>query len=245
MNRSVVPLILLVAVLAGGAYWFWSKNDPPKNALRVREIATRGLAEYLAKRWPGQRLLVVSNPFTQHPGVARSIVEMEEAGLRGLREGCDNRLVLETVAFPELREDALKNPRALVMGTETTTPLSYLVAEDAFDKLVKANPRCELLVSLIGLPEDLDQTQCWQSNAPPRFALLLPDLRMIGDASAVREAMKRGKLAAFVLDKPGAPSAQSPPGRDAAAEFEKRFVLVTADNIDPLIQNSPQLFPRN
>jgi hypothetical protein len=245
MNRSVVPLFVLVALLAVGAYWFWSRNDPPKNALHLRQAATRGLAEYLAKRWPGHHVMVVSNPFTQCQGVARSIVETEEAGLRGLREGCGKQLALEAVVFPELREDALKNPRAFVIGTETTTPLSYLVADDAFDKLVKANPSCDLLVSLIGLPVELERMQCWQSNGPPGFALLLPDLRIIGDASAVREAVKRGKLVAFVLDKPGAPSSQSTPGRDAAAEFEKRFVLVTAENVDQLMQDSPQLFPRN
>src|SRR5262249_35543918 len=152
MNRSLVLLFLLAVLLAGGGYWFSSRNTPPKNARHVRALATWGLGQYLAQHWPGHHLLAISNPFTQQAGVAHSIVEMEEAGLRGLREGCGQQLTLEAVVFPELKENALKNPRAFVLGTETTTPLSYLVGEEAFDKLAKAHPACDLVVSLIGLP---------------------------------------------------------------------------------------------
>ncbi len=242
MNRVLLWLVLVVMLLGGAVFWAVRRDNPRVKALWAREVATRGLAEYLAKSRVGNRVLVLANPFTHKKGMARDVVASEEAGLRGLRKGFGPNLTLEAVAFPELKTDAEKNPRAVFIDAETTTPLSYLVAEDAFDKLARQHPDCDLFVSLIGLPADLERVQCWQTNGPPKFALLLPDLRIIGDTAAVKYAVKSGKLAAFVLSKPGAPDSRSPVGRDLAAEFEKRFLLVTAENIDQVTQAYTNLF---
>ena len=111
------------------------------------------------------------------------------------------------------------------------------------DKLARQHSDCALIVSLIGLPANLEQVKCWQSSTGPKFALLLPDLRWIGNAAAVAGAVKRGKLAAFVLAKPGAPGGESSPRGNFAAEFEKHFLLVTEQNIDQVVEQYPQLFP--
>jgi hypothetical protein len=244
MNRSLLTLALLVALLAGLGVWWFARNNPYRHALRVRELATWGLADCVAKTHPGRRVLVLSNPFTQRAGTAKEILQAEAAGLRGLKRGFGTRLSLAAVEFPELKPGALTNPRGLFIDRETTTPLSYLVASDAFDKAVNQHPDCGLVVSLIGLPVELERVQCWQRPGAPCFALLLPDLRLIGDAAAVQGAVSSGKLAAFVLARPGAPTAESAPGRDAAAEFERRFVLVTGENFEQVRRTYPGLFPR-
>ena len=237
------PLILLAGILLAGALWFFLRPDPHQDALGARALATRGLAEHLARTFPGQRALVLANSFSREKGMARGTVDMEEAGLRGLRAGFGQRVVLEAVAFPELKPGALENPRALLMDGATTTPLSYLVTDEAFDQLARQHPACELIVSLIGLPAELERVECWRAPGRPWFALLLPDLRIIGDAAAVRSAMQSGKLAAFVCPRPGASDTPVSMGEDFAAAFEKRFVLVTAANLDQVIQTHPNLFP--
>jgi hypothetical protein len=241
--RDKLKLIVLLGLLAAAAWWFGLRPSAEQNALRVRELATRGLAEYLARRYPGERVLVISNPFVQRPGIAREIVETEEAGVRGLRAGLAGGPALAAIAFPALQPEALTDPRALLGDIETTTPLTYLVAHDAFDQLVRQHPDCQLVVSLIGLPKALERCEAWQAGGSPRFALLWPDLRPVGGASAVAKAMHAGKLAAFVLRKPGAPSDAAAPGRDRAAEFGQRFLLVTPENVDELTSKQPELFP--
>ena len=236
------PLILLAGILLAGALWLFLRPDPHREARGARALATRGLAEHLARTFPGQRALVVANPFTREKGMARGTVDMEEAGLRGLRAGFGQRLVLEAVAFPELKPGALENPRALLMDGATTTPLSYLVTDGAFDQLARQHPACELIVSLIGLPAELERVDCWRTPGRPRFALLLPDLRIIGDDAAVRSAVQSGKLVAFVCPRPGVSDTPVNMGEDIAVEFEKRFVLVTAANFDQVIQIYPNLF---
>jgi hypothetical protein len=242
-RRATLWVILLIALASGAALWHALRTPSQENAYQARALATRRLAEVLSAKFPGSRALVLSNPFTHEAGTPRAIAAMEEAGVRGLKEGFGQRLALAGVVFPELKPGARDNPRAFLPDAETSTPLSHLVAEDALDRLAAQHPECDVIVSLIGLPAALDRVRCWQTNAPPRFALLLPDLRFIGDATAVRNAVQRGKLAAFVLHKPGAPDSRAAVGRDAAAEFEKRFVLVTAENVEEVMRRHPQLFP--
>jgi hypothetical protein len=242
MNRQTLALVFLAIVAAVVAGRFILRPQPHQRALQARELATRGLAEYLVRTHPGQRALVMSNPFIHRAGTDRKIIDTEEAGLRGLRDGFGRTITVDAVVPAELRPGALENPREVEIDPQTTTPLSFLVAPDAFDKAVQAHPDCALIVSLIGLPEELDRCAAWRAPGAPAFALLLPDLRMVGDRPAVMQAVKSGKLLAFVLHKPGGPSDDTPLGKDHLAEFEKRFVLVTPENVEQVAQEYPALF---
>jgi hypothetical protein len=211
-------------VVAALAVWYFTRDKEQAAAFRAREAATRMLAEYLAKRFSDGRVLVVSNPFTQS-GAPPEVVKMEQAGIAGLRHGFGNKVNL-TVAYPALKPAALSNPRSFLTDPETPTPMSYLVAEDAFDKLAAGH---DVVISLIGLPVALEKVQCWQKPDKPSFALLLPDLRIIGRAPEVRKAVGSGKLAAFVLAQPGG--------------SKEQFVLVTAETIDEMLKQYPTLLP--
>ena len=46
----------------------------------------------------------------------------------------------------------------------------------------------------------------------------------------------------LVMNKPGAPDSRAPVSSDPQ-EFDKRFILVTADNIDETMRTYPQVFP--
>src|SRR5687768_6006443 len=134
MKRGAWVLILLVAVAFAVSSWlFLRKKSPHDNALAARELAMHRLGEYLAQKYPGHRALLVSNPFTESASTSKDILKMETAGITGFRSGLGTKATLEAVAFPELKPEAKTNPRAVFIDGETTTPLSYLVAEDAFD----------------------------------------------------------------------------------------------------------------
>jgi hypothetical protein len=224
----------------GLGLWVFPRNREQRNAFTARELATRELGRHLASKFPGSRVLVLSNPFIPLDRANADVARMETAGINGLKEGAASKLNFE-IAYPELTPEAQADPHAVLGDKETVTPLSFLVAEGAVDKVVAKHPQCDLVVSLIGLPADLENVQCWQAEGKPAFALLLPDLRLLGGARAVQHAVKRGKLTAFILNKPGAPDFRAPV-RSELGEFEKRFLLVTPENIDEMIRTYPQLF---
>ena len=240
MQRAI-PLVITVLVLASAVCWYFLRDKPRDYALTARELATRRLGEHLAQKFPGQRALLISNPFTENANTASDIVATEKAGIDGFKKGMGDKLVLEAVAFPELKPEARTNPRAVFIDGETTTPLSFLVSADAFDKLAGQHPQCALFVSLVGLPANVKDLRCWQEEKP-KFALLLPDLRFVGNTTAVKQSLQKGKIAAMVLQKPGAPSLHHGVSQ---TDFDRLFILITAENIEQSMRDYPQLFPAN
>ncbi|MBI4663712.1 MAG: hypothetical protein HY735_33340 [Verrucomicrobia bacterium] len=235
--RTALKLLLAVAILTvsavvgGKNLSFLLDGSPRRKAPDRREIALRVLGESLAGEFAGQTALIISNPFTRQPSQPREVYEFEEAGVRGLKEGWGGRIQLREIVFPDLRPEALTHPSAALIDPHTTTPLSFLTAPGAWDSLLAKYPDADLVVSLIGLPADLRSLEIWR-NLKPRFALLFPDLRMIGNWAEVQRAVRSGKIAAMVLQKPGSPPEAAGIASDYRKEFDRRFVLVTARNID-------------
>jgi hypothetical protein len=243
MKRSAAAFLALglLAAVAGGWWLLRNRTSAWRPALTAREIATRTLAAHLAERFPKSKLLVLANPFAQEAGQSPEIYEFHKAGIRGL-EQIYNAPGALAVAYPELRADFHRDRNAVYIDPKTTTPLSFLVAEEALDRLIHAHPGFDLVVSLIGLPVNIRESPAWRSPENPRFALLLPDWRMVGDREAIRHAFKSGKIVAAVVNRPGAPGDEVPLSADHKSEFAGRFFLVTGDNIDELLQNFPQQF---
>jgi hypothetical protein len=203
-----------------------------------RQLATRVLAEYVAKTAAPKKVVVLSNPFTKKGGSPQAAA-FEEAGIAGLKEGFGKNLDLE-VEFPAVRPEVLRDPGSVPVDPQSTTPLSFLVTEEAFSEAVQKQPDAEVVVSLIGLPVKLNGFRQWNAEGKPVFALLLPDWRIIGDRSAITQAFHRGKLAAAVVRKPNAPEDEV--SGDSSEEFDRRYVLVTRENVDALIAENPVIF---
>jgi hypothetical protein len=237
MKRWSLPILIVLAVvgvLAGRVYFTsgWSRG-----AMLSRQIATQGLAEQLHRASPKAKVLVVSNPLTTTKGQPKPAYLGEQAGIKGLQKVFGKESM--TVAYPQLKRGALENPRSFEMPLYTTTPIAYLLAEGAFDTLAQKNPKCEYIVSLIGIPPDYSQLQLWQRNDGPKLAFLLPDLWMLGNKQAIAGAFKTGKISAAVINKPDmAPQDVL----DSGADFSKRFVLLTGENIEEMIVKYPQVF---
>ena len=230
--RRSAALVLISAVAIGAGC---TKSAPESE----RTIATRVMAEYLAKTATPKAVLVVSNPFTQQRGRAAEVYAFEEAGIEGLKQGFGDKVPVKVV-FPKLKEEVLRDPASVPVDPQTTTPLSFLVTESAFSEVIQQHRDCDVVVSLIGLPANLRAFKEWAQAGPPRFALLLPDWRMIGGPDEIKRAFSQKKLVAAVVHKPNAP-AEAGTG-EARAIFDRRFLLVTAENVEQLLNEHPATF---
>lgn len=242
MHRRWLFIVTGLLAVLGWMAWQAYRDSPQRAARHTRELATWGLAQEIVRQTPGRHALVLANPFATLGEIDSSVQQAEDAGLRGLRRGFGQSLPIKAVVAPNLRTGALTNPRSYFIDPETTTPLSYLVAPDAVDRAFHDHPDCEVMVSLIGLPVDLSRVAAWQTNGPPRFALLLPDLRLLGGLANVRAALARGKLAALVLARPGAPDLATGQRGDWDDEFQKHFLLVTSNTLESVVKSYPGLF---
>jgi len=234
----------LLLVLGGAAVFFvgWRFSKRASQIpLSHRAIATQVLAEYLGSNAPSGKVLVFSNPFSQMSGRPAEVYNFEKAGIEGLRRGFGAKTDLR-ISFPQLRPEAINNPGSIPIDSATKTPLSFFVEDNSFDELVAKNKDCQVAVSLIGLPLRIQSSAAWKALEAPRFGLLLPDWRMIGDAKMIREAFENGKLLAAVVAKPGGAPEDAPATGDYRTEFGNRFILVTKANIDSLLASNSSLF---
>lgn len=232
-------LILLGLGLAAGYYFI---NRPQFEADRLRSLATWGLADYLARTRPGAKVLVLSNPFATRQNMEKSVVEQELAGIEGLKSGFNGKMDSVKVVYPELLADAFASPQSLIPDSSVTTPLSFLMTPEALSRLRQEHPDHDLWVSLIGLPVGISNQEVWKMDNGPTFALLLPDLRVIGGVKDVKNAVRSGKLVAFVLTKQGKMFDTRSIGQDLRREFDDRYLLVTAENVEAIVEEYPELF---
>lgn len=242
--KARVLLAIAVGVLLGFLGWQWWRTPERVvrgRALDRREIALRVLGEYLASQAAGQSVLIVANPFSRQPNQPREVSAFESVAIAGLKSGWRDSLPLAGVAYPELTEAARRDPSSVPMPADASTPLSFLTTSRAWDQLVEQHPEASVVVSLIGLPAGLEGMSWWK-KPKPRVALLLPDLRLVGDASSVVAAFRSGKILAAVLNRPGAPAELTAMAKDYRAEFEARYLLVTPANAEEILRLMPGLF---
>jgi len=220
-KRNIVLASGLV-VVAAMALVACSAN-PKSAALAARQQAMELLGARLAKLRPECQVLVLSNPFTKKSGYFNEKSQYERAGLRGLRKGLGRRCPVQVV-FPEIRPEYFAHPQSVIIPPDSRTPLSFLMQPASVDQLAAAHPKCGVIVSLIGLPAGVEGLKIWNEKDPRCFALLLPDLRLLGPPAKAAEAFQRGKLLAAVVEdlQSGGP------------------LIVTRDNVVEILRRQPK-----
>jgi hypothetical protein len=201
-------------------------------AYGVREDAVRFFAEELAANHPGSRAVIVGNPYVRKDGQAHEVIAFEEASVEGLRDGFGDAVTVIDVVVPDLKDGAWERPRSVPGLRPTTTPLSFLMTPDAFDRIAESQPNADLLVSLVGLPADLRAVRLWEDPDGPAVAALLPDLRLFESEDELRWALTEGPLTAILVKRPAAPADSTRLSGSARERFEQRYLIVTAGNVE-------------
>lgn len=210
--------------MLGIVVFSFSRRSSGGIALLQREKLMEALGARIAELRPNTAVLVLANPFARDAGYFNERNQFERAAVRGLKKGLGQRSPVTLVA-PEIRPEYLSNPESIFIPPDSRTPLSFLMLPSSVDQLAQAHPEARVIVSLIGLPAEPARLQAWSGPAPRGFALLLPDLALAGDATAVIEAFRSEKILAAVFEHPttGAP------------------VVVTRENIAQLLEQQPAL----
>ncbi|OGV81382.1 MAG: hypothetical protein A3K19_08010 [Lentisphaerae bacterium RIFOXYB12_FULL_65_16] len=222
--------------------------DIMKNEMAYQRISAEALGAYLADKCPGARALIIVPP----DELGWRVIDSGAGGqprplVEGLKAGFGDRITVVAEVAPELPEAWRKSVAAVSGPSAEQGPMAmpdgpmlmpefYLTAE-AFDALVERyRGRCDLVVSTIGLPQDLRGMKFWQSAIKPKLALAA------GQAYELREAIRRNLIAGMVIQKPGfVPDYKRPP-QDKTEAFAKRFLLLTTDNVDRIASEFAEVF---
>jgi hypothetical protein len=222
--KRIIVLACGLAVMVTGAIALLARTSSPKSAgLAERERAMEALGACIARLRPHCQVLVLCNPFAKTAGYLDAKTQFERAALAGLRKGLGRRVPV-TAVFPEIRAEYYTDRQSLFLPPECRTPLSFAIRPASVNQLAEAHPQCQVIVSLIGLPSGVEQLDIWSDKDPRCFALLLPDLRVLGPPKKAVGAFQAGKLLAAV-------------DRDAASGDP---LIVTRDNVEAVLQRQPQ-----
>ena len=225
--------------------WVLSAGCSPREARLAgsrREMVIERLTAEALKAAPGAAVLTIGNPFAGLAGSDPSLREVEDASRRGVTRAVEKagaKLAGSTV--PRLREDAMRDPTSVPIPTGASTPISFMTERGAWDRIGSEFSGAGLWSSWVGLPAHLAETRAWVESGGPKWALYMPDLRLVGTREGVKEAFESGKLVAVVLARPGAPPESEAMLPDAQAEFDRRYVLVTRDRWEAVEREWPTL----
>jgi hypothetical protein len=222
-KKAILVLCGVVLVLIVAFVVLKSPSSPKNQALADRELVMESLGKTIARLRPKSKALVLSNPFAKNAGYLDETSQYERAGLRGLRKGLGGDITV-TLAAPNLRADFLADQSSVAIPPDSRTPLSFMIDPAAVDQLASAHPECQVIVSLIGLPLGVEGLKIWDEKDPHCFAMLLPDMRVLGPPEKTFDGFQRGKLLAAVAqdEKSGDP------------------LIVTRENIQAVLATQPK-----
>lgn len=109
----------------------------------------------------------------------------------------------------------------------------------AFDEIVFDNPEANLILSLVGLPVNWKQMLFWVMEDSKRPKLVITN----GQVFDLYDPIIQGYINAVVHHKPASEyNSQDDVPYDVTEAFEKRYLLIDADNIAEIASENEGMF---
>ncbi|MBI1372990.1 MAG: hypothetical protein GC159_09540 [Phycisphaera sp.] len=212
---------IIVACLGLGLFSGESADDvrqeiTDREMVHVR-VSAQKLASYLAEKSAGTRAVVIM-PFQFVPQP-----DEQAALLDGLKRGFGDKIEIVATVNPVVPQDYLNaNPGDAV--AEDVPPISSWYNADYMDQLLdEQSGEGDLIVSLVGVPDDVAKMRFFQAAGHPALAVF--DLQ---SNPAVQAAVESGAIVAAVRYKKNPQMSADMPPADLDAAFGMRHELITA-----------------
>lgn len=227
-GQPVAILCAIIAIVA--ALWSTVNNLSGSDAKKAQnrevefqKIQTRKLGQYLAENHAGANVIIINDPFNDG--------SRPNPMLEGLKEGMGNALniVAEVAPIPPIVEDPEGPEGEMVAPMET-----WYTARSMDDIIKKTGAEYDMLITCIGLP------------LGGLSRLKGKKVAIAGGSVYEFGAAIQGKVVvAAVTYKPDAIYDDKPIPSDKEEAFNKRYLLVTPDNLMEVASKYGELFEKN
>lgn len=210
---------------------------------KYQEVQATVLANNLATMYSGKgKCLVIHQPL-----YSEGASEHVERLVRGFKNGFQNRV-------SEVRPVPI---REVVQGTDglREEDMMAYTAED-FNKVIEANSDCDMMILLVQLPHsedelfDMDPFLMIEDPKNPGHLIKDPkkDYPLVGVFNGFignSETLFYDQLlGAMSMWRPNPTIDENPVPDDLQVAFDKRYMLVTKNNIDDIREKYPNVFPK-
>jgi hypothetical protein len=237
---ALIALLCAVSHIVGGRGP--SMTTVIEREMTYQKVSAQKLAMYLADKHAGAKALVVIQPTGGQ--------DRENPLVAGLKEGFGGKIEIVQVLEPEIPEEAKKMFAAEMppapeeggaggpgAGEEVVPPLEYWFTPALFDKIAEdSKDQADMIITTIGLPQDPASMRFWAMDPRPKLAVVS------GSVYKLKKAIKSGAIVGAVTYSPAAVYEDKPPPGDIDKAFDKRFILVTPENVDDVAAKHGDLF---
>jgi hypothetical protein len=188
--------------------------------------ATMGyLGRYLAENFAGDRILLITSPGSE------ASQERHDFMVKQFEQALAGKLVI-------LAEEKPGTSVAAALGGDHTQG-DFIFTPESFDYMVKLHPECNLVVSLIGLPNNLKELKFWHMKPEKRPKLVVA----FASVYELKTAIKMGFIsAAITYNRSFKPNIAEELPDDADELFNQRYLLIDKKNIDRIATENPNMF---
>ena len=221
---------VVTLVTAAGALLTYYKGPDTKalieKEMKYQRIAHKFLGKFLANKHSGAKILVIKFAVAG----SENSQKIDQDKTAALEEGMAGKLKITATEEIGGGEGA--------MGMPMPMEARFLFTAEKFDEIVDDHPNCTLVLSLAGLPNDLQQMKFWEKDDDERPALVLVNPSIY----ELKKAIEADIINAVLINKPVAydPKAEVP--EDEKEAFDKRFILIYQKNVKKIAEEYPRLF---
>ncbi len=198
---------------------------------QVLEVKNRSLGAYLASSYPDSKVLIIR----RNPGSLES-VRMD--AFKDAAKGALTVAAVQTLSGNDQTEEQAAYPMEMMM-----------FRQKQFLDILEKHPETDIVVSYAGLPDNLQSLaesdkDLW--TLAEQGKVNLPKLVLVGGGlrGKVPEKIKQKQVIAMITRNPDfRPETLKKPEGSRKEIFQRRFVLITPDNISKTAKEHPELFP--
>lgn len=229
--KSIAVVLLFIIIICSIIILYQRRFIGPSSASRLMKneekyacASTEILGKYLAKKYPDtQALLIVDG--TGNTNRHQAVM------IQSLEKGFNNRITIAATVYPP-------NLSPTSNTSSTSTGIGGISAAD-FDDLIRKNSKCQLVISLIGLPVNIQDMTVWEMEDYARPKIAAMDF----DPLRLWNAVHSGMIVAAVLEHPDSTYDNSiTPPNDLQEIFDRRYLLITLENINEIEEKYSDYF---
>jgi len=241
MAVFVALICALMQIFSGGAP---SQRSVMQSQYAYMMVSTEKLGQYLAEKYPGSKALVIVAP------TSTLVNQSNEALVKGLKEGMGGKVEIIKEIAPEVPKMNMPNMPTMPANADGKTPKAppmdpvammgppeFWLTPAAMDSLIEPYiGKADLVITTIGLPMDMAKMKYWTWEKKPKMVLAS------GGIFSLKKAIEAQAVAAAVAYNPKSTFDNLAPPSNLEEAFNKRFVLITPDNIKEISTSIPELF---
>ncbi len=235
-------IALAFAFLAIGIH-FWGDHflhaGLQAKECKYQYVAYKFFGRHLARNHAGKRILLIRYPAARRGGGKK----LNDAKMKGLTDGFAGKLEIneteEIGGFGGMGgPGGPGGPGG--MGPPMMMEAEYMLTAEKFDDIIEEHSECTLVISLVGLPYDLQEMTLWDLDEDERPALALANAHIF----ELRRAIKAGLITCVLENKPEVYDWKARVPSEENIAFERRFLLIDPETVDSAAAKYSTLFKK-